>query len=358
LLFFEMLELEYGGNTVRTWIATVLVLFGMVGLTFSVLRVLIRQMEKISKRTETQIDDLALEILKKTRFYLVLVICIYASSTFLTLPLKVTGILSKISVTGLIVQCAIWLHEITTFWLNHFSRKNGYSDEVVSASFSIVTFLSRLIIWSIALVLILDNLGVNITALVAGLGVGGIAIGLAVQNILGDLFGSLSIVLDKPFVVGDFIVIESFQGTVERVGLKTTRLRSISGEQIIFSNNDLLKSRIRNFKRMYERRVVFSLGIVYQTPVSQVEKIPEIICNIIQAQEKVRFERTHLKGFGASSLDFECVYYVLDADYTFFMNIQHRVNLAIMKAFEAEKIEFAYPTQTLYLQPLTAPHRE
>lgn len=197
--------------------------------------------------------------------------------------------------------------------------------------------------------MILDNLGVNITGLVAGLGIGGIAVALAVQNILGDLLASLSIVLDKPFVIGDFIVVDSLSGTIEHIGLKTTRIRSLSGEQLIFSNNDLLKTRIRNYKRMSERRIVFSFGIIYQTPTEKLKNVNKIVRDIIEKTENARFDRVHFKEYGDSSLNFEVVYFVIDPDYNIYMDVQESINLEIFRQFGEEGIEFAYPTQTLYV---------
>ena len=175
------------------------------------------------------------------------------------------------------------------------------------------------------------------------------AVALAVQNILGDLFASLSIVLDKPFVLGDFLIVDEHLGTVEYIGLKSTRLRSLWGEQIVFSNADLLKSRLRNFGRMFERRIVFPVGVTYQTPRDKLEAIPGIIREAIQAQEKTRFDRSHFKEFGDFSINFESVYYVLVPDYNLYMDIQQAINLQIHKRFEEEGIEFAYPTQTLFV---------
>ena len=200
----------------------------------------------------------------------------------------------------------------------------------------------------------LDNLGVNVSALIAGLGVGGIAVALAVQNILGDLFASFSIVLDKPFVIGDFIIVENFLGTIEHIGLKTTRVRSLSGEQLIFSNTDLLKSRIRNYKRMYERRIVFSIGVVYQTSHEKLTKIPNIIKHIINQQEQTRFDRAHFKEYGPYALNFEIVYWIENPDYNIYMEIQQAINLKIFQQFESEGIEFAYPSQSLYIKNVSA----
>jgi small-conductance mechanosensitive channel len=197
--------------------------------------------------------------------------------------------------------------------------------------------------------LVLDNLGFNITTLVAGLGIGGIAVALALQNILGDLFASLSIVLDKPFVIGDFIIIDNYLGTIEHIGLKTTRIRSLSGEQLVFSNTDLLQSRIRNFKRMFERRVVFSIGVTYQTSADKLAKIPKMIKDIVESKDPVRFDRSHFKDYGDFSLNFETVYWVKSPEYNVYMDIQQAINLELYSKFEAEGIEFAYPTQTLFV---------
>jgi small-conductance mechanosensitive channel len=211
-------------------------------------------------------------------------------------------------------------------------------------------FVGRLVLWAVVLLLVLDNLGVDVTALVAGLGVGGIAVALAVQNILGDLFASLSIVLDKPFTIGDFLIIDDYLGSVEHIGLKTTRMRSLSGEQLVFSNTDLLKSRIKNYGRMFERRVIFDIGVTYQTPREKLQMIPDIIRSAIEAQEPVRFDRSHFRAYGDFSLSFETVYYVLKPDYNLYMDIQQAINLHIHARFEAEGIEFAYPTQTLFVE--------
>jgi len=204
-------------------------------------------------------------------------------------------------------------------------------------------------LWSTLLILALDNFGVNVTALVAGLGVGGIAVALAAQNVLGDLFASISILLDKPFVLGDFVIVGDFMGTVERIGIKTTRLRSLGGEELVFSNSDLLQSRLRNFKRMYERRVLFSVGVVYQTDIATVEKIPGVLRECVETQKDVRFDRAHFKSYGDFALNFEIVYYVQSPDYNRFMDVQQAINLAIGKRFAEDKIEFAYPTQTVFV---------
>jgi small-conductance mechanosensitive channel len=195
----------------------------------------------------------------------------------------------------------------------------------------------------------MDNLGFNISAVIAGLGIGGIAIALAAQAILGDLFSYFVIFFDRPFEVGDFIVVGDKTGTVEYTGIKTTRIRALSGEQLVFSNTDLTNSRIHNFKKMQERRVVFKLGVVYQTPTAQLEEIPKIVRAIIEKHTDVRFDRGHFASYSDFSLNFEFVYFVFGAEYVKYMDTQQSINLEIYKEFEKRKIEFAYPTQTLYL---------
>ncbi len=207
------------------------------------------------------------------------------------------------------------------------------------------------LIWVIGIVFLLDNFGLDISAVVTGLGIGGVAVALAAQAILGDLFSYFAILLDRPFELGDFIIIGDIMGTVEHIGLKTTRIRSLSGEQVIFANHDLTSSRVRNYKRMFQRRVVFRLGIVYETPLEKVEKVPGLIRNAIEQQADVRFDRSHFFQFGAHSLDFEAVYFVLDGDYNHYMDIQQSVNFAIMKLFREEGVVFAYPTQVIYTIP-------
>jgi small-conductance mechanosensitive channel len=258
-------------------------------------------------------------------------------------------------VVALAIQAALWANRAVSAWLDRYRADRLETDPGAVTTLQGMSYVVRLAIWSGALLLLLDNLGIDVTALVAGLGVGGIAIALAVQSVLGDLFASLSIALDKPFVNGDFVIVGDFLGTIERVGLKTTRVRSLSGEQIVFSNSDLLSSRIRNYKRMEERRVVFSLGVVYQTPPDALREIPPMIRAIIEGLEDTRFDRAHFKAFGDSAYLFEVVYYVLQPDYNLYMDIQQQINLAICEQFAERGIEIAYPTRTLFVAGIPEP---
>jgi small-conductance mechanosensitive channel len=215
----------------------------------------------------------------------------------------------------------------------------------------------NLVIWVIGLLFLLDNLGFQISTIVAGLGISGIAVALAAQALLGDLFSYFVIFLDRPFEIGDFVIFGDILGTIEKIGVKTTRIRSLGGEEIIVSNADLTSSRVRNYKRMQERRIVFGFGVLYQTEPEQLRAIPGVVREVVEAQENVRFDRAHFKAFGNSSLDFEVVYYVLSPDYTVYMNIQQEINLALVDAFAARGIGFAYPTQTIYVAGDAEPSR-
>ncbi|MBN1938186.1 MAG: mechanosensitive ion channel family protein [Candidatus Aminicenantes bacterium] len=335
-------------NTVQTWIIAA----GVVLVTILVLRlirgIIHRRLAAFSLRTETQVDDLIADLVHKTKFFFLLALAFYAGAQALVLSEALKTALDRAVVVAVVLQGVVWAGTVFDFWINRTRRRKAETDQASLTTFSALGFLGRLALWSAALLLILDNLGIDVTTLIAGLGVGGIAVALAVQNILGDLFASMSIVLDKPFVIGDFIIVGDLMGTVEHVGLKTTRIRSLGGEQVIISNGDLLKSRIKNYKRMIERRVVFTIGVTYQTPAEKLAAIPAVIRNIIEARDNARFDRAHFREFGDFALLFEAVYYVISPDYGVYMDVQQEINLALFRAFAAEGIEFAYPTQTLY----------
>ncbi len=249
---------------------------------------------------------------------------------------------------ALLAQAALWGDAVLLFSIARYARRHKEVDAASVTTLSALGFVGRVTIWAAAVLLAAQNMGVNVTAMVAGLGIGGVAVALAAQNVLGDLFASASIVLDKPFVLGDFIVVGDEMGSVEYIGLKTTRLRSLSGEQLIFSNTDLLKSRIHNYKRMAERRVLFTVGVEYDTPYEKVAAIPAMLRQCIEAQKPIRFDRAHFARYGDSALIFEVVYYVLSADYNVYMDVQQAINLHLFRRFAEEKIEFAFPTRTVY----------
>ena len=315
-------------------------------------RFVLFRLRRLADRSQTKLDDFICELLEGTRIMLALAIGFYIATRMLELPDKLDTIVSRLVVALMVLQAGFWAERGLRFWLKHRFHADPSTPDAGSQAMTktLLTFIGRMAIWVIILLLILDNLGMDVTALVASLGIGGVAVALAVQNILGDLFASLSITIDKPFVIGDFIIVGDLMGTVEHVGLKTTRLRSLSGEQLVFANNDLLGSRIRNFKRMQERRVVFNLGVTYGTTPGQAREVAEMIGQAIQRQPLARFDRAHFKSFGASSLDFEAVYYMTDPDFNRYMDTQQAINLELLEQFNARGIEFAFPTQTLHLQ--------
>lgn len=344
------LETVFYHNTVQAW-TIALGVFVVVFIALRFLKGLVhRRLAALSRKTANDLDDLAADLLGRVKLYVLLALSLCAASQVLTLPGPLKTFLEKLAVIALIVQGVVWGIAVFDFWIARSRRKKGEEDKAGLTVFSALRFIGRVALWSVALLVVLDNLGIDVTALVAGVGVGGIAVALAVQNILGDLFASMSIVLDKPFVIDDFIVVDDLRGTVQHIGLKTTRVRSLGGEEIIFSNADLLKSRIKNFKRMTERRALFTVGVTYQTPAAKLEAIPGMIREIIEAQPQTRFDRSHFMAYGDFALLFETAYFVTVPDYTVYMDVQQAVNLALFRRFEAEGIAFAYPTQTVLLK--------
>jgi small-conductance mechanosensitive channel len=344
-----LLQKSFYNNTVKEWLVALLA-FVVIFLLMRLLKAIIyRQTHKIATKTDNVWDDLAAELINRIKPFFLLTIALYLGSLLLSLSERVTDIVGKSVGIVILIQLGVLGSYVISFWVSRHKKEKIELDAAAVTTFTALGFIIRIILWSIVVLIALGNLGVNVTSLIAGLGIGGVAVALAVQNILGDVFASFSIVLDRPFVIGDFIIVGEHLGTVEHIGIKTTRVRSLSGEQLVFSNADLLASRIRNYKRMFERRVVFSIGVVYQTPYEKLKKIPALIQEIVEAQEQVRFDRAHFKEYSAYSLDFEIVYWVKDPDYTIYMNIQQAINLAIFQQFEKEGIEFAYPTQSLYI---------
>ncbi|MFN3788596.1 mechanosensitive ion channel family protein [Massilia sp.] len=339
----------FWNNDLLTWA----VAFGIATAVYLVLHAarvtLVRRIEAFAAHTSTWVDDLAGRVLAATHPLFMLAVGLYVGSHWLTLPDKTVTLLSHLVVTALLLQMARWGDVGVHGWLQLYRTRRNEQDAAATTSTAALGFVARTFIWAVIILMILDNFGVNITTLVASLGIGGVAVALAMQNILGDLFSSLSIVLDKPFVVGDFISVDDLSGTVEYVGLKTTRIRGLGGEQIVFSNSDMLSSRIRNYKRMQTRRIVFSIGVVYEISKQQLLAIPGILREAVQAQAQAKFDRAHFKAYGASSLDFEVVYIVQTADYGVYMDVQQAINIALFERFEQEGIGFAYPTQTVHL---------
>ena len=349
-LLGEFSKNKFYGVQISDWIlflAAAVLLFFLLRI---LQRILIAHLEHKVDETEYTWDDFIHRVLKSTYVLTLLCFSLYAGSFLIAMPGELRMTLTNIIAIVLLIQAGFWGNASIEQWLTKGLKSLHKSDVAAKTSAAVIKVFAILAVWAIVISLVMANLGFNIGAIVAGLGVGGIAIAFALQKILGDVFNSVAILMDRPFEVGDFIVVGDFLGSVERIGIKTTRLRSLGGEQLIFANTDLIESRIRNYKRMAERRVVFSYGLIYQTTPDKLELAKQIVADVIKGTDKTRFDRAHFKGFGASSLDFEVVYYVLEADYNVYMDTQEKINLALCRRFEKEELSFAYPTQTLYLR--------
>jgi len=301
---------------------------------------------------------LALAALQGTQPWFLVIVALFVGAQFVALPPKADRLVDHIALIGTIVQAALWGSKAVRGWLAHQVATRRETDAAAATTVSVIGFFVQLGLWSVVMLLGLENLGFNITALLAGLGIGGIAVALAAQSILGDVFASIMIALDKPFAIGDFIVLDNMMGSVEYIGLKTTRLHSISGEQIIISNADLLKSRLRNFQRLSERRVQFSLTVPADTPAAKLAMVPGILRQAIEAQSKARFERAHFKSFDDNKLLFEAAYYVSDRDYNRYMDIQQAINLAGYARLQKEGIApLRPPPESKSSEPAEPPGR-
>lgn len=349
----EFLKRIFGYNPVWLWFVALGVFFALYTFFYLLRAGLLRWLVRLEERWPRPGFKLVQDLLRRTSRLFLLAVALFFSSLVLVLPDAARRGVQILTLSIFFLQLASWGSFGISFWLTRWSERKlkEEGDAASATTLHALTLIIKLVLWVVAALLILENLGIQVGSLIAGLGIAGIAVALAVQNILGDLFASLSIVVDKPFVVGDFIIFGDYLGTVERIGLKTTRIRSLFGEQIVVSNADLLRERIRNYKRMKERRVVFTFGVVYGTTPEKLVAIPQMVREIIQSLPNTRFDRAHFKEFGSYSLNFEVVYWLTNPDYNFYMDTQQAINLALVRRFQEEGIEFAFPTQVVYLTP-------
>jgi len=341
---------EILGNTVESWLFALGLTIGVFFLLLFLRGRIKNRLINLARKSNTILDDVIIPLLRETRWFAFLGLGLYIGSLFLSLSDEVGLWFGRILRIVLIVQAGFWGTGLINFYINRSMEsriKEDHGDD--ATTLDALGLLGKIVLWVILSLIVLDNLDVEISSLVTSLGIGGIAVALAVQNILGDLFASMSITLDKPFAIGDFIVIDDFEGDVEDIGLKSTRVRSLSGEELIFSNADLLSSRIRNYKRLEKRRIAFNFGVVYGTKVELLKQIPQIVEEIISPLENAKFERVHFKTLGDYSLDYSVVYYVMVPEYASYLDIQQAINLELYERFEKLGIEFAYPTQTVLL---------
>ena len=347
----QWLDHAFYGIPLDDWLTAAAVAVGLAILLVITKAFLVRRLGAMAAKTTTPWDDVLVALLAQTKNAFLLLLAVYFASLSLPLPDRSARVIDAAAILAFLFQIAFWGGEGIRLLQGRYLATAHTADSTRHASIHAVAFIGRLVMWSVILLLVLENLGINVTALVAGLGVTGVAVALAVQNILGDLFASLSIMLDKPFAVGDFITVDDYLGTVEYIGLKTTRLRSLFGEQIVFSNTDLLKSRIRNYKRMQERRISFAFSLTYENPPGNLERAPGVVREVINAQKSARFDRCHFKNFRDFALDFEVVYYVTSPEYRLYMDTQQAINLGVFGRFHELGIEFAH-VPTAHTQPL------
>lgn len=346
-----LLHESFLGNTIKTWsIAAAIFLVTLLLLTL-VHKAILKRARTTAERTATQLDDAWVEVMDATGFFGFFAAALFVAHYAIDMTKGMTQFLDRSLGILVGIQIALWVQKGVSAFLGVWLKsQQGESTAALANATTIagaVRFLARLIIWTVLLLVVLSNLGVELTTIIAGLGVGGVAAALAVQQVFGDVIAGLSMYFDRPFDLGDFVIVGDVLGRVTRIGLRTTRIDALSGEKVVYPNGALASHHIRNFGKMEERRIVFGLGIEYGLSTEKVEQARTIITEVIQAQERIRFDRAHFKEFGAHSLNFEVVYFVLSPDYNEYMDLQHRINVEIYRRFEEADIPFAYPTQTL-----------
>ena len=348
----DIWDLQYLSNSIGAWafaLVALLLTFTLLPLIRSFIAARRRKWQEVGRVHPLAIELTALLIARTSRVFLWLV-ALWFASTQLYLPNRIEHAIYITIVFSFWFQAGLWGMAAVRYAIERRARRTGTtgSDPVQSGSIDIIVFIAGLTIWTLAFLLALDNLGVQIKPLLTGLGIGGVAVALAVQSVLGDVLASMSIALDKPFGIGDSLAVDDIQGTVEHIGVKSTRLRSISGEQIILANADVLKARVRNYGRMRERRSAFRLNVTYDTPPEKLRAIPPAVRAVIEAQPQARFDRCHFLSFGEWALQFEVVYYVTVSDYKTYADLQQSINLGILERFAALGIDFAFATHSLH----------
>jgi small-conductance mechanosensitive channel len=350
----DFLSRSYFNNTVQDYLISVAgIVIGII-LVRLFKKVLLMPFKRLASRTQTKIDDYVIDGLHRFGLPILNIIIIYVGISYLALSEKAEKYIHAAFVVAITYFVVRLVSSTTYLALQAYTRNYDDGQEKVKQLGGIM-LLINIFIWTIGALSIFSNLGYDVTTIIAGLGIGGIAIALAAQNIIGDLFNYLVIFFDRPFEIGDFIVIDDKKGNVEDIGIKTSRLRSLTGEQLIISNSDLTKSRIHNFKRMEERRIVFTLGVTYDTPLELLKEIPDIIKSTITSTKNTRFDRAHFLTYGDYALKFEVVYFVDSSDYNQYADIQQEINYRIFEAFQNKNVKFAYPSQTIFMAPINPP---
>jgi small-conductance mechanosensitive channel len=338
------------GNSGYDYLMAIVIFIGLL-ITLKIFQVIIlARLNALAKKTKTHFDDTLIAIFKTIKPPFYFFVALYFGLKVLVIPQAALTALKVLVLIAIVYEVIRAIEKLLDYFINLYLEKASSNKVHNRSMIRTLQLISRVILWIFGLVLILANLGVNVTSLVASLGIGGLAVALALQNVLSDLFSSFSIYIDKPFQVGDFVQIGTDMGEVERIGLKSTRIRTLLGEELVIANKELTNTRVQNFKRMEVRREAFSLGVVYNTDPKKITAIPKMIEEIVQKVKGAQFDRCHFSKFADSSLNFDIVYYVDSPDYAAYMDAKQEINLAILNKFAKEKIEFAYPTQTVILE--------
>ena len=348
----NFLEQVYFQNTVLSYAIFLGVLAISFALIFAFGRIALRRIAAQNEKTQSPVGAFLLTGIKRYLLPLAYFTAFYLGTRILTLGGTLSKIVTTLSVLFAIFMAAMFFSSLAAYFFGKLGRDK---DESGQLAVKWLVRIAKILIWTLALILFLDNIGVKITSLVTGLGIGGVAIAFAAQNVLTDVFCFFTIFFDKPFELGDFIIAGDHMGTVEHIGIKTTRLRALGGEQLVVSNADLTGSRIRNYKTMQRRRVLFTIGVTYDTPSQKLRQIPELIKKVVDETENTEFARAHFASYGAYALNIEIVYYVLTSDYDQYMDINQRVNLGIMEGFERLGVSFAFPTTTVQMESAPKP---
>jgi small-conductance mechanosensitive channel len=345
----DFLNTEGLGNTVLNYIifaAAVIVSWFVIKI---VGHFLFKRLIRWSKTSEKPSTEMIARDIKKYLMPAAYFAAFYLSSKVLVLGTALVNVVSVIVTAAIIIFAAIFISVVVIYLISRYWESREQTTDNRRAV-QVISVIIKIVVWTVAGVLFLESIGQPINTLIAGLGIGGIAIAFAAQAVLGDVFCYFTIFFDRPFEIGDFIVAGKEMGTVEHIGVKTTRVRALSGEQLVFSNKDLTNSRIQNYKTMQQRRVLFTLGVTFDTPYEKLTELPAMIKGVIESVEHTQFDRAHFAAYGDFSLNFEVVYYILSSDYNTYMDIHQKVNLGIMEKFQSNGIAFAYPTRTIYLE--------
>ncbi|WP_170135540.1 mechanosensitive ion channel family protein [Nannocystis exedens] len=351
----SLLERTWLGITGLQWLAASVILVALTPTLMLLRRTACRRMRKHAVRTESDVDDAIADLIERTRGWFFALLGLRLATLMLDLPERWDHRVHTALIVGGMIQGGIWASTAVRYLVDRrFARHvhaEGASPQVTPIAQALLRLAGLVVVWSIVVLVVLSAFGIDITALVAGLGIGGVAVALAVQKVLGDILASVSIIVDKPFAPGDFISVGQQSGTVRRIGMRSTILASLGGEEVVLSNNDLLSSRIQNYTRMQERRVVLRIGVVYTTPQELLERLPGLLRAAVERREKVRFERATLVNLGESALEYEVVYWVLSPDYGFYAELHQQLLFELIREMRELGYEFALPSRTIYVVP-------